>query len=116
MEKTIWKSENGVKMTQYRLAPNGRWLADVFMSEDGYIFIKSDRGAWSYKFCFGSDSFAKFILMLEVDYFAGKVWQSWNYLCFNKQMEKRARDFAKFILPALQEAIREDECNSISAL
>lgn len=116
MKKIIWKNDEGVMMTQYCLIiDQDVWLADVFMQPNGFIFVKSDYGDWSYRFCF-SGGFEDFILSLSVGYFAGKVYQMWNYLSATRKMEQNAKNFAERVLPVLQEAIRESQCNDICAL
>lgn len=116
MTKQIWKSDNGQQMTQYHLTTEqGAWLAEVFMQPDGFIFIKSDWGDFSYRFCFNG-TFENFILSLEPDYFAGKVYQQWNYINSTHKVELAAKRLASHVLPVLQEAIRESQCNDISAL
>ncbi len=116
MTKQIWKSDNGQEMTQYHLTTSeGGWLAEVFMQPNGFIFIKSDWGDFSYRFCFNG-TFEDFILSLEINYFAGKVYQQWNYINATHKVELAAKRLASHVLPALQEAIRESQCNDICAL
>lgn len=116
MTKQIWKSDNGQQMTQYHLTTEqGAWLAEVFMQPDGFIFIKSDWGDFSYKFCFNG-TFENFILSLEDDYFAGKIYQQWNFIVATNKVVLATKRLARHVLPALQEAIRKSQCNDICAL
>lgn len=118
MEKQIliWQCENGTEMTQYHLTTaEGGWLADVFMQPNGFIFIKSDWGDFSYRFCFNG-TFENFILSLNTGYFSGKVFQQWNFINATKKVESAAKRLAEHVLPALQEAIKIKQCNEICAL
>lgn len=118
MEKQIliWQCENGSEMKQYHLnTAQGDWLAEVFMQPNGFIFIKSDWGDFSYRFCFNG-SFEDFILSLEVGYFAGKVYQQWNFISASNKVERAAKRLAEHVLPALQEAIKRKQCDDICAL
>lgn len=115
MSVSIWKNGDGEKITQFHLKNRQQWLADVFMRDNGRIFITSDYGDWSWKFCFHG-KFEDFILSLNTDYFAGKVSQSWYFLATEKRIDKQAKLFANHILPALQEAIKEKQCNDICTL
>lgn len=87
---------------------DGHWLGQVVLTSNGSFMSITDYGNFANSwFCFGDD-IRKFILSLNVDYFAQKMFHGMNYISTTNKICKSAMLFSEKILPALKEAIRKE--------
>jgi hypothetical protein len=87
---------------------NGTWLGQVVLTEDGMFASVTDYGNLSYSWRgFGKD-FREFILNLNEGYFGDKMVTGLAYIAYSTKIKKACARFAEKILPALQQAIREE--------
>lgn len=87
----------------------GQWLAQIVLTNDGMFASVTDWGNLSYAWrSYGDKDFRKFILDLEIDYFGVKMYTGMTYILSGKKCEDACKRFAKNILPALQQAVKED--------
>ena len=98
-----------IKAKSYTLTTaNGDWLGQVVLTTDGMFSGVTDYGNMSYAWRhFGTD-FREFILKLEVDYFGSKLSTGMAYIAYSRKVTKACERFAEEILPALQEALRQE--------
>lgn len=86
------------------------WLGTVVLSDEGHYFSMTDWGNlnfhWNVK---GIDKYEEFILRLNTDYFAEKMYIGINYIAREPDAEERCNRYANKILPALQKAILEEK-------
>lgn len=102
--------KNQVTSRSYTLhTENGSWLGQVVLTSDGMFASVTDYGNLSYAWRhFGDEDFRKFLLGLNTDYFATKMYQGMAYILYGKKCEKACTRFAEMILPALQKVLREE--------
>lgn len=87
---------------------NGDWLGQVVLTSDGMISMVTDWGNASYAWrSFGAD-FRQFIIGLNTAYFGMKLYSGNTYMVVNKKLEKACFVLAEEILPALQQALKEE--------
>lgn len=87
---------------------NGNWLGQVVLTSNGSFMSITDYGNFAYNWSGFGDDIRKFILSLNVDYFAQKMFNGISYIASTNKVYKSAVLFAEKILPALQEAIRKE--------
>lgn len=89
---------------------SGSWLGQIILTSDGLFASVTDYGNLSFAWrSFGSDGdFRKFLIGLDVHYFAGKMYCGLAYIAHGKQYEKACDRFAEKILPALQKALKAE--------
>lgn len=87
----------------------GGWLGQIVITSDGAFMSVTDYGNFSFAWrSYGDDDFREFLCRLNVDYFAGKMYNGMAYVCYNRSVEKAAQRFAEKILPPLQKLLREE--------
>jgi hypothetical protein len=92
----------------------GMWLAQVVLTSDGMFASVTDYGNLSYAWrSTGVEDFRKFILELNTDYFATKLFTGMSYIVHTKAVDKACQRFSEIILPALQAKLKEDFDNGI---
>lgn len=98
-------------MERYSLkTPEGGWLGDVVITADGRYFSITDWGNFAYIWnSIGDRSFKDFLLDINVDYFAGKMFAGMAYVTDAKKVRHAAFRYAAHILPALQEALKKEK-------
>lgn len=83
---------------------NGCWLAQVLLSDDGFIGVVSDYGNFAFAWRnFGTEKFEDFLLKISTDYLAGKIRLSVDTKC---PMNWCVR-IANKVLPALQAELKK---------
>lgn len=87
---------------------NGNWLGQVVLTSNGSFMSITDYGNFAYSWSGFGDDIRKFILSLNVDYFAQKMFNGISYIASTNKVCKSAVLFAEKILPALKEAIRKE--------
>jgi hypothetical protein len=98
-----------IKSKSYTLrGENGQWLGQVVITTDGMFASVTDYGNLSYAWRSFGDDFREFLLSLNVDYFASKMYCGLSYIAYGKKFQKSCDLFAEKILPALQKAIRDE--------
>ena len=110
MEKTDSISAKSYTLTK----ENGDWLGQVVLTSDGMYASVTDYGNMSFAWRHYGDDFRKFLIGLDVDYFAGKMYQGMAYMVYGKKYEQACKRYAQQILPALQAVLKkelEDERN-----
>ena len=102
--------KNQVTSRSYTLhTENGSWLGQVVLTSDGMFASVTDYGNLSYAWRhFGEGDFRKFLLSLNTDYFASKMYQGMAYILYGKKCENACKRFAEMVLPALQKVLREE--------
>lgn len=99
-----------VTVKSYTLyGPDGDWLGQVVLSSDGLFASVTDWGNLSYAWrAYGKSDFREFIVSLNVDYFATKMYVGMSFILHGNKCEIACKRFAVRILPALQEVLKED--------
>lgn len=99
-----------VKSKSYTLrTESGHWLAQVVLTSDGMFASVTDYGNLSYAWrSTGMEDFRKFMVDINVDYFATKLYTGMAYILHSKACEKACQRFAEKILPPLQEMLKEE--------
>lgn len=88
---------------------NGGWLAQVVISEDGFLGIVSDYGNASFAWRAFGDNFKKFLLQLNAGYFATKLVCGMAYTVQpTKKIDANYLRMAEKVLPVLQKAIQNE--------
>lgn len=88
---------------------SGSWLGQIVLTSDGMFASVTDWGNLSHAWRrTGKDDFREFLISLNVDYFAGKMFYGMSYILHSKKCEQDCKRFAEKILPALQKALREE--------
>lgn len=88
---------------------SGGWLGQVVLTTDGSFMSITDYGNFSYCWgCTGEEDFRKFILKLNVEYFATKMFCGMCYVVSTNKIKEAATVFAEKILPALQEVLKKE--------
>jgi hypothetical protein len=88
---------------------HGDWLGQVVLTSDGAFMSVTDYGNFSY--CWrrtGEDDFRKFLMGLNVDYFATKMATGMAYVAHGRKIDQACQRFAEKILPALQEVLKKE--------
>jgi hypothetical protein len=88
---------------------NGNWLGQVVLTSDGMFASVTDYGNLSYAWRSYGDDFDNFIIGLNVDYFATKMYTGMSYILYGKKCEAACKRFAEKILPALQLKLKEQK-------
>lgn len=87
---------------------NGCWLGTIVLSDEGHYFSLTDWGSisfhWNVK---GEKEFEDFILQLNTEYFAEKMYIGINYLANGEEVEDKCNRYATKILPVLQKEIKK---------
>jgi len=88
---------------------NGTWLGQVVLTSDGMYSSVTDYGNFSYAWRhYGEQDFAKFIIGLDVHYFACKMFNSISQIAYGKKYQQYCKKYAEKILPALQKVLKEE--------
>ncbi len=99
-----------VKSKSYPLrGENGEWLGQIVLTNDGFFASVTDYGnlsnAWRH---YGKEGFREFIISLNTEYFASKLYTGMAYILYGKKCEQACKRFAEKILPPLQKLLKED--------
>lgn len=87
----------------------GSWLGQVILTNDGFYSSVTDYGNFSYVWRHrGEKDIRKFIIGLEVDYFAAKMYQGISYVAHGKSIDKACARYAEMILPALKRVLQKE--------
>lgn len=87
----------------------GGWLGQVVLTSDGMFASVTDYGNVSYAWRnYGSENFRQFLIGLDVQYFATKIYTGMAYMVYGKKCEQACHRFAEKILPTLQEALKAE--------
>lgn len=90
--------------------PEGQWLGDIVITEDGRYFSITDWGNFSYIWnSIGDRSFKEFLLGINIDYFASKMFAGMAYVTDAKKVRDAAGRYALHILPEFQRTLREEK-------
>lgn len=94
---------------------NGSWLGQVVLTSDGAFMALTDWGNFNFAWrSHGEEDFRKFIIRVEVDYFASKMYQGMQYIAHGKKIQEACDRFAKNILPTLKKVLKEEIEKEIS--
>jgi hypothetical protein len=106
--KKIDTMENKVTAESFTLrTESGQWLGQIVLTSDGMFASVTDYGNFSYSWRAFGDDFKQFLLSLNIDYFASKMYGGMVYIAYGKKIEQGAQRFAEMILPALQKEIKK---------
>lgn len=102
-------SKETVTSKSYTLrTEDGQWLGQVVLTSDGMFASVTDYGNLSYAWrSFGGD-FREFLISLNTSYFGSKLYTGMAYILYSRKCEKACERFADKILPALQDALRQE--------
>lgn len=93
---------------RYSLRSNSNsWLGEVILTEGKEFYSLTDWGNFNFSWSTPME-IREFILSIDTDYFARKMFQGVAYQCNTKAMRGYCERFASKILPALHEAIKEE--------
>lgn len=96
-------------MKSYTLRDDrGNWLGQVVLTDDGMYASVTDYGNFSFAWRSYGDDFPAFIRGLSIDYFATKMYTGMTYIAYGKKIEQACQRYAEKILPALQEALKQE--------
>lgn len=102
--------ERTVTAKSYTLrTDNGQWLGQIVLTSDGMFASVTDYGNFSY--CWrstGEYDFRKFLISLQVDYFATKMYTGMSYISHTRKIEQACQRYAEKILPPLQELLKKE--------
>lgn len=102
------------KETVYRYSLRtqaGCWLGEVILTEDKEFYSLTDWG--NFNFCWSTSmEIREFILSIDEDYFARKMFQGVAYQCNTKEMQGYCERFASKILTSLKDAIKVEMANN----
>lgn len=87
---------------------DGSWLGQVVLTSDGMYSSVTDYGNMSFCWRHFGDDFRSFLLGLNVDYFASKMYQGMAYMIYGKKYEQACNRYADKILPALQRVLKDE--------
>lgn len=102
------------KETVYRYSlrtPANSWLGEVILTEGKEFYSLTDWGNFNFSWSTPME-IREFILSIDPDYFARKMFQGVAYQCSTNEMRKCCERFASKILPALQDAIKVELANN----
>lgn len=88
---------------------SGQWLGNIVITEDGFFGAVTDYGNFAYQWNAFGDSFEKFLLSINEDYFAKKMSGSLAYIVYSRKVDKGAQRFAEMILPALKKHLSNEK-------
>lgn len=95
------------KVFMYDLNDENGWLARVILTSDGLYMAYSEYGNFYHVFnAPGKEGIRKFMVSIDADYFGYKLCEV-EWFTAAKKVEMAAKRHAKYILPVLQQAIRE---------
>ena len=99
-----------IKTKSYTLrTDSGQWLAQIVLTSDGMFASVTDYGNLSFAWRHTSEKdFRMFLVEINIDYFAVKMYSGASYVCNSRKTEKACNRFAEKIFPALQQALIED--------
>lgn len=101
---------NEVTAKSYTLRDeNGNWLGQVVLTSDGMFASVTDYGNLSYAWRAFGDDFEKFIIGLNIGYFASKIASGIAYINYSRKTDKACEKFAEMILPALQKELKKQQ-------
>lgn len=85
---------------------NGRWLAQVLLTDDGMFAAVSEYGNFAYAWRSFGSNFREFLLSLDLGYFAEKLETGMAYVVSNNKVRSGCRRFSEKVIPILQAAIK----------
>lgn len=84
------------------------WLGNIVITEDGFFGAVTDYGNFAYQWNSFGDSFEKFLLSINEDYFEKKMSLSLAYIAHSRKVDKGAQRFSEMILPALKKHLSNE--------
>lgn len=88
---------------------NGGWLGQVVLTSDGMFAAVTDWGNFSFAWrSYGDRTFKEFLLTLQEDYFASKMFSGMSYVSTSNRVEAACKRFAEKVLPTLQKTLKEE--------
>lgn len=94
---------------EYKLKDDqGRWLAQVVITDDGFFAAVSEYGNFAYAWRSFGDDFRKFLLTIDGSYFADKMQTGMAYLVSTRKVAMACLRFSVKVFPVLQEAIKKE--------
>lgn len=104
------KNQSEVTAKSYTLrTEQDQWLGQIVITSDGAFMSITDYGNLSFAWrATGTDDFREFLIGLNVDYFATKLYTGMSYILFGRKCEQACQRFAEKILPPLQKVLREE--------
>lgn len=108
-----------IKSKSYTLrTEDGSWLAQIVLTSDGMFASITNYGNLSRRWHHtGTQDFRGYVIKLNVEYFAEKMYQSStyilytednNYILHSKKFKQACIMFAQKILPPLQKLLKQD--------
>jgi hypothetical protein len=98
-----------ITLKSYTLrSDNGIWLGQIVLTSDGMFASVTDYGNLSFAWRSFGDNFNDFLISLNVEYFATKIYIGMSYILYGKKCEAACIRFAEKILPALQKVLKEE--------
>lgn len=103
-------AQQEIKSKSYTLiGDGGEWLGQIVLTSDGMFASVTDYGNLSYVWRAYSDKdFRQFIIGINTDYFATKLYTGMAYILSGKKCEQACKRFAEKILPPLQKMLKEE--------
>lgn len=103
-----------MKIENITLYKDNNWLAQIVITEDGFLGAVTDYGNFAYAWrSFGEktiENFKSFILGLNSEYVSGKIVSQLSYWGnINQKFEKSIHRSIDVILPVLKDYIRDNQ-------
>lgn len=93
---------------RYKLkTEKGHWLGEVILTQGKEFYSLTDWGNFNFSW-YTPMEIREFILSIDVDYLAAKMYQGISYQCGTREMRGYCERFAAKILPVLKDAIKEE--------
>lgn len=104
-----------IKARSYTLTDkNGNWLGQIVLTSDGMFASVTDWGNLSYAWRHFNKDFREYLINLNVEYFADKLYTGMSYISYGKKYENACMRYANKILPALQIVLKNEIENGIT--
>lgn len=88
---------------------DGYWLGQVVLTSDGAFMAITDYGNFNFAWrSHGEEDFRDFMIRINQEYFAGKMYQGMQYVAHGSKVQKQCEMFAKNVLPTLQTALKAE--------
>lgn len=98
-----------IELPTYKNMENNQVIARSYTTYDGSFMSMTDYGNFAYAWrSWGDKDFREFIVGLNEEYFAGKMYAGLTYVAYGKQYEKAAKRFAEMILTPLQKELKRE--------
>lgn len=102
--------ENITAKSYTLLTEEGNWLGQIVLTSDGMFASVTDYGNFSFAWRrTGHEDFRDFLLSINTDYFATKMFTGMSYIAHTRKVEEACHLYAQKILPALKKILLKEK-------